>query len=144
MIPIGKGSRAIISLGSNIEPRHEYIRRALSALGSLPETSLEKTSAVIETEPVEVPPEYSECKFLNCVAICRTSLEVHRFAALMHGIEDDLGRVRTIRNGPRTIDLDLIDFDGMRLCEPDLVLPHPRARGREFVMRPLAELGVTL
>lgn len=59
----------------------------------------------------------------------------------MHAVEDALGRVRTVRNGPRTIDLDLIDFDGLRLDEPDLVLPHPRAPERDFVSRPLAELG---
>ena len=59
----------------------------------------------------------------------------------MHAVEDALGRVRTVRNGPRTIDLDLIDFDGLRLDETDLVLPHPRAPERDFVCRPLAELG---
>ena len=62
----------------------------------------------------------------------------------MHGIEDELGRVRTVRNGPRTIDLDLIDFGGISLSEPELTLPHPRAKEREFVMRPLAELGIGL
>jgi dihydropteroate synthase len=60
----------------------------------------------------------------------------------MHGIEDALGRVRTVRNGPRTIDIDLIDFDGIVLNEPELTLPHPRAAERDFVLRPLAELGM--
>jgi dihydropteroate synthase len=60
----------------------------------------------------------------------------------MHGIEDALGRVRTVRNGPRTIDIDLIDFDGIVLNEPELTLPHPRAAERDFVLRPLAELGI--
>jgi 2-amino-4-hydroxy-6-hydroxymethyldihydropteridine diphosphokinase len=62
----------------------------------------------------------------------------------MHAIEDELGRVRTVRNGPRTIDIDLIDFGGLRLETPELVLPHPRAQTRDFVLRPLAELGLTL
>ena len=55
--------------------------------------------------------------------------------------EDAQGRVRTVRNGPRTIDLDLIDFGGERSDDPALTLPHPRARERSFVMDPLAEIG---
>ena len=58
----------------------------------------------------------------------------------MHAVEDALGRKRTVRNGPRTIDLDLVDFGGMVLDEPDLVLPHPRARERAFVMDPWRRL----
>ena len=60
----------------------------------------------------------------------------------MHAVEDGLGRVRTVRNGPRTIDIDLVDFGGIRLDTPDLTLPHPRARLRSFVMEPLRELGI--
>jgi len=83
-------------------------------------------------------------KFLNQVAVFETALEPHDFARRMHAIEDRLGRVRTVRNGPRTIDLDLIDFAGLRLDGPELTLPHPRAKSRGFVIAPLAELGITL
>ena len=62
----------------------------------------------------------------------------------MHAVEDRLGRVRTVRNGPRTIDVDLIDFGGLVNDDPALTLPHPRAHLRDFVMRPLAELGIAL
>ena len=132
---------AIVSLGSNVEPRADYLARALNALSGLPGTRLAKASPVEETEPVGVPAEFSHMKFLNQVAVLETELEVHDFSRRMHGVEDSLGRVRTVRNGPRTIDLDLIDFGGMRLDEPDLTLPHPRAHERDFVMRPLAALG---
>lgn len=132
---------AIVSLGSNVEPRAEYLAQALRALSELPETRLVKASPVEETEPVGVPAEFAHMKFLNQVAVLETELEVHDFSRRMHGVEDLLGRVRTVRNGPRTIDLDLIDFGGMRLDEPDLTLPHPRAHERDFVMRPLAALG---
>jgi len=135
--------RAIVSLGSNVEPRADYLEKALAALAALPCTHLIRASAVIETEPVDVPAEFAERRFLNQVAVFETALEPHDFSDRMHAIEDRLGRVRTVRNGPRTIDLDLIDFDGLRMETPDLVLPHPRARERDFVMRPLAELGVT-
>ena len=133
-------ARAIVSLGSNVEPRAEYLARALEALDALPRTRLVKASSVIETEPVDVPPEFAHLKFLNQAALFETALEVRDFARRMHGIEDALGRIRTVRNGPRTIDIDLIDFDGIVLNDPDLTLPHPRAAERDFVLRPLAEL----
>ena len=90
---------------------------------------------------VDVPPEFAHLRFLNQVAAFETSLEVHDFARRMHGIEDAQGRVRTgVRNAPRTIDLDLIAFGDLVLDEPDLTLPHPRARARAFVTGPLAEI----
>ena len=137
-------SRAIVSLGSNVDPRKTHLDRALAALSALPETRCTGASSVIETDPVDVPPEFADMKFLNQVAIFETSLDVRDFSRWMHAIEDNLGRVRTVRNGPRTIDLDLIDFDGVVMDDPDLTLPHPRAAGRDFVLRPLAELGFTM
>ena len=98
-------ARAIVSLGSNIEPRAEYLARAIEALSALPETRLFKAGPVEETEPVDVPAEFARMKFLNQIVIFDTSLEVHDFSRRMHAIEDALGRVRTVRNGPRTIDI---------------------------------------
>ena len=132
--------QAVVSLGSNTEPRADYLPRALAALAALPGTRLERASEPEETEPVGVPPEYAHLRFLNQLAIFETELEVHEFSRRMHAIEDALGRTRTVRNGPRTIDLDLVDFDGLAVDEPDLVLPHPRARERAFVMEPWRRL----
>lgn len=132
--------QAVVSLGSNIEPRSDYLSRALAALAALPGTRLERASEPEETEPVGVPPEYAHLRFLNQLAVFETELEVHEFSRRMHAVEDALGRKRTVRNGPRTIDLDLVDFGGMVLDEPDLVLPHPRARERAFVMDPWRRL----
>ncbi len=131
------GVRAIVSLGSNIEPRREYLSRALAALSSMPSTRFVKATPIEETDPVGVPAEFMHQKFLNQVAVFETDLEVRDFSRRMHSVEDSLGRVRTVRNGPRTIDLDLVDFGGMRIDEPDLVLPHPRARERDFVRDPI-------
>jgi len=136
--------RAIVSLGSNIEPRAKHLENAIEALKALPCTHLAKASRVVETEPVDVPEAFADKKFLNQIAVFETALEPHDFARRMHKIEDALGRVRTVRNGPRTIDLDLIDFGGIKIDSPELTLPHPRAGERDFVMRPLAELGITL
>ena len=118
------------------------MKRAVDALSALPETTFVKASSVIETEPVDVPPEFAALKFLNQVAIFETNLDPFDFSRRMHAIEDDLGRVRMVRNGPRTIDIDLIDFGGKIINTPELTLPHPRAHLRDFVLRPLAELGV--
>ena len=138
----GPSNRAIVSFGSNLEPRADYLKRAIAALSSFPETRFVKESSVIETEPIDVPPEFAALKFLNQVAIFETNLDPFDFSRRMHVIEDDLGRVRMVRNGPRTIDIDLIDFGGKVINTPELTLPHPRAHLRDFVLRPLAELGV--
>lgn len=134
--------KAVVSLGSNIEPRAEYLKKAVAALSSLPETTFVKASSVIETEPIDVPAEFSALKFLNQAAVFETKLDAFDFSRRMHAIEDDLGRVRTIRNGPRTIDIDLIDFGGQVINTPELTLPHPRAHLRDFVQTPLRELGI--
>ncbi len=131
-----------MSLGSNIEPRAASLGRALEALARLPGTRLVKAGSVVETEPVGVPAEFAKMRFLNQAAIFATTLGAEEFSRAMHSVEDALGRVRTVRNGPRTIDIDLIDFDGLVMDTPELVLPHPRAASRAFVMDALAELGI--
>ena len=132
---------AIVSLGSNIEPRALYLERAILELSQLPGTALVRASSVIETEGVGVPDEFKAIKFLNQAAIFETTLGPYEFSNAMHAIEERLGRVRTVKNGPRTIDIDLIDFDGIVLDDPELTLPHPRAAERDFVQIPLRELG---
>ena len=138
----GAGKRVLVSFGSNIEPREDYLKRAIAALSALPETQFVKASSIIETDPVDVPPEFAALKFLNQVAIFETNLDPFDFSRRMHVIEDNLGRVRTVRNGPRTIDIDLVDFGGQVINTPELTLPHPRAHLRDFVQTPLRELGV--
>lgn len=136
--------RAAVSLGSNLGDRAANLRRALKALSRLPGTRLLDASSVVETEPVGVPREFSALMFLNQAALFETELGAHEFSRAMHGIEDKMGRVRTVRNGPRTIDIDLVDFGGQRMRTRELTLPHPRAAERDFVVRPLRELGVEL
>lgn len=137
-------ARAVVSLGSNIGDRAAHLKRAVEFLSDLPETKLVKVSGIIETEPVDVPEEFSGMKFLNQAAVFETNLSPHEFSGRMHAIEEDMGRVRLVRNGPRTIDIDLIDFGGVEMNDPELTLPHPRAKVRDFVLVPLAELGVEL
>ena len=134
--------RAVVSLGSNVGARATYLTRALAALAKLPGTRLVDASAVRETEPVDVPAEFAAQKFLNQAAVFETTLAPLAFSRAMHAVEDRLGRVRTVRNGPRTIDLDLVLFGDVRMATPELTLPHPRAQERDFVIEPLNELGV--
>lgn len=136
---------AAVALGSNIEPRRGYLEKALARLGALDGTRLVAAGPVTETEPVDVPEEFSDLRFLNQVALFETTLGAYEFSRAMHAIEDDLGRVRgPVRNTPRTIDIDLVDFGGMVSRDPELTLPHPRWRERDFVRIPLTELYGTL
>ena len=129
-------SLVVIALGSNLEPRRERLARALAALGEFPDTRLVAASEVEETEPVGVPAEFAALRFLNQVALFETTLAPKDFSDRMHALEAAHGRVRTVRNGPRTIDIDMIDYDGIVSDDPELTLPHPRARERDFVWRP--------
>jgi 2-amino-4-hydroxy-6-hydroxymethyldihydropteridine diphosphokinase len=138
---MGAKAKVVLSFGSNISPRREYLEKALAEVCTYPETRLLAAGDIEETEPVGVPPEYQGVKFLNRVAIFETGLGPFEFSRLMHRSEDGLGRVRgSVRNVPRTIDIDMIDYGGIELDDPELTLPHPRARERDFVHRPWMEL----
>ena len=137
-------SRVIICLGSNIEPRISYLDRAQEALSALPGTRLVAVAGTDETVPVDVPPEYSERMFLNRLLVFDSDLSPKDFSDRMHRIEDELGRVRgEVRNAPRTLDIDMIDYEGVKMDDPELTLPHPRAKERDFVMKPLERIGVS-
>ena len=136
-------ARVILCLGSNIEPRMDYLDRAQEALCALPGTRFLASSGTDETEPVDVPAGFEEQRFLNRILVVETELQPMDFSRLMHRIEDDLGRVRgAVRNIPRTIDIDMIDYEGVTMDDPELTLPHPRAKEREFVMEPLRRMGI--
>ena len=138
-------ARVILCLGSNIEPRMDYLDRAQDALCALPGTRFLASSGTDETEPVDVPAGFEEQRFLNRMLVVETELMPMDFSRLMHRIEDDLGRVRgAVRNIPRTIDIDMIDYEGVTMDDPELTLPHPRAKEREFVMNPLRRMGISL
>jgi len=138
-------ARVILCLGSNIEPRMDYLDRAQEALCALPGTRFLDSSGTDETEPVDVPAGFEEQRFLNRIVVVETELQPMDLSRLMHRIEDDLGRVRgAVRNIPRTIDIDMIDYEGVTMDDPELTLPHPRAKEREFVMEPLRRMGISL
>ncbi len=131
----------ILSLGSNIAPREEYLAQARKKIAAIEETKILKESSIVETSPVGAPEEFANQKYLNQVVAVESTLDAHKFSERIHAIEDELGRVRTeVRNIPRTIDIDIIFFNNLVLDEPELTLPHPRAKERAFVMEPLHEI----
>jgi 2-amino-4-hydroxy-6-hydroxymethyldihydropteridine diphosphokinase len=129
------GKKVVIAFGSNLGDRKEYIRRAIDLVGE--DVAIEKISTIIETDPVGGP---EQGRYLNGVLIGRSGLPAAELMSRLLEIELSLGRVRTIENGPRTIDLDLIDYDGIEMDTPLLTLPHPRAHQRYFVITPWAEV----
>ncbi len=131
----------VLSLGSNIAPRKEYLASARKRIAEMPDTRILKESTIIETEPVGAPEEFADRRYLNQVIAVESGLGAYEFSKRIHAIEDALGRVRTdIRNTPRTVDIDIITFNDLVLNDPDLTVPHPRARERAFVLEPLREI----
>jgi 2-amino-4-hydroxy-6-hydroxymethyldihydropteridine diphosphokinase len=133
--------KAYIGLGSNLGEREALIRQALEALDALPETSVVKVSSLYDTEPVG---EVDQPNFLNAVAQIDTELTARQVLWNLQLIEKRLGRVRSQRWGPRTIDLDLLLYGSVVVDEPDLKVPHPELTRRSFVLVPLVELDPLL
>jgi 2-amino-4-hydroxy-6-hydroxymethyldihydropteridine diphosphokinase len=127
---------AYIGLGANLGDRAATLREAAQRLGTL--GRITAVSSLYETEPIgfrEQPP------FLNAVIALGTDLSPTELFRELIAIEQDLGRVRTFRNAPRTLDLDVLLMDGLVLEMPELTLPHPRMHERAFVLAPLAEIA---
>ncbi len=106
-------------------------------LRELAGVNLLRVSSVRETDPVGGPPQG---KYLNAAVELETMIVPRELLARFHEIEADLGRVRTVRDGPRPIDLDILLYGDEMIKEPGLEIPHPRMLEREFVLEPLAEL----
>lgn len=129
--------QVVISLGSNEGDRLEVLRRAVAAFRAHPDFSDVRSSSVYETEPVgytEQPP------FLNLVIALRTQMPPPELLAFCQQLEAAHGRVRTVRWGPRTLDVDIVSYGDLTLDLPELTLPHPRAHERAFVLVPMLEL----
>ena len=127
-----------IGIGSNLGDRRAYIDSAIEAMRSSGCIKVVRVSSIYETDPVSDIPQG---KFLNGVLEIGTDLGAAELFEKLQEIESDLGRERTVKNAPRTIDLDILYYGQARIEEGGLVIPHPRIREREFVLRGLRELG---
>jgi 2-amino-4-hydroxy-6-hydroxymethyldihydropteridine diphosphokinase len=125
-----------LGLGSNVGDREGNIRGAVDQLNARGVHVL-KISTIIETNPVGGPPQGL---FLNAALRAETDLQPLDLLRVCLAAEAGLGRVRTVRNGPRTIDIDILLYDNLSLVTPELTIPHPRMQERDFVMRPLREI----
>lgn len=139
---------ALIALGCNVplittNPGEEtaakiaQIDKAVGDLSMLPDTQLIDVSSYYGSEPAYYEDQET---FVNAVALLRTGIAPHELLSYLHAVEDSLGRVRSVPNGPRTCDLDILDYQ-LYLSDDDvLTLPHPRIAERDFVVKPLLEI----
>lgn len=128
---------AFIAIGSNLGDRNNYIDKALIRLGGSVSISIESISSLIETNPCGGP---SQGKYLNGVVKIKTSMSPQRLLKFLQNIERELGRKRDIKNGSRTMDLDILLYGDEIINESNLQIPHPKMCEREFVIKPLLEI----
>jgi 2-amino-4-hydroxy-6-hydroxymethyldihydropteridine diphosphokinase len=131
--------RTVLALGSNLGDRLANLQGGVDTLADTPEVWVTDVSPVYETEPVGAPE--GSTAFLNAVVLVDTTLSVHTLLDRAQAIEDAYGRDRdVVRNAPRTLDVDLIVVGDRRATDDRLVLPHPRAHERAFVLAPWADV----
>jgi 2-amino-4-hydroxy-6-hydroxymethyldihydropteridine diphosphokinase len=127
------GSHIVLALGSNLGDRLDILQGAVDAIAALQGVSVDVASPVYETVPVGGP---EQPDYLNAVLLARTIAPPRQLLDLMHGVEASFDRAREVRWGPRTLDIDIITYEGVLSDDPDLTLPHPRAHERAFVLAP--------
>jgi len=130
-----------IGLGSNLGDRALNIQLAIEKIKQIQNTKITKISSIIETLPVGGP---AQGKFLNAAIEIQTNMSPPELLKNLQTIESELGRLRTVKNGPRTIDLDILFCEDLQIREKDLIVPHPRIKEREFVLAPLREIAPDL
>lgn len=130
-------NQVVLSLGSNLGDRVANLQHALDSLIKSHVLIDVAVSSVYETEPVGGP---DQGPYLNAVVRGVTPLEPEQLLTAVHRIEDELGRVREVPWGPRTIDIDILAYSNLVMETPDLVIPHTRAHERAFVLIPWSEL----
>lgn len=130
-------TRAVVALGSNLGDRQRMIDDAVHAIARLPLVDAVTLSPVVESVAVMLDgPDETAPAYLNAVALVTTRLAPSVLLAMLHRIEGEHGRVRRERWGDRTLDLDLIVYGDVVSRDPELLLPHPRAAERAFVLEP--------
>jgi 2-amino-4-hydroxy-6-hydroxymethyldihydropteridine diphosphokinase len=130
---------AYVGLGANLGDPLEQLRAALTALGTADGVELDACSSVYRTAPIGGPAD--QPAYVNAVARLAVDLGPHELLRLLLEVERGQGRVRTVRFGPRTCDLDVLLFGDAVIADADLQVPHPRLAERRFVLEPLVELA---
>ena len=130
--------KAVLGIGTNLGNREENLASALSQLEQLPGTRLERLSNLYETEPFDVVSPQGP--YLNCCVLLETTLPPEELLERCLAVEATLGRVRTEYHGARTMDIDLLLYEGFSSETQKLTVPHPGIRERAFVLVPLSDL----
>ena len=125
-----------LSLGSNVGDRQANLHRAISHLGTI--GKIQATSSFYETEPVEFA---AQPWFLNCAVALETEKMPKQLLSSIAQIEQEMGRRREQKKGPRTIDIDILLFGSSVINTKDLIIPHPGLHERRFVLEPLSEIA---
>ena len=128
-----EGRAAVLALGSNLGDRQDILQGGVDALAGIDGVRLTGVSPVYETVPVGGPPQPD---YLNAVVLAAISIPSRELLDRLHEVEAAFDRVRLVRWGPRTLDIDIITVAGEHSDDPDLTLPHPRAHERAFVLAP--------
>jgi len=128
--------RVYLSLGSNVGDREDHLRSAITRLESI--ARVISVSSFYETEPMEVT---NQPWFLNCAVKVETTKMPKQFMAAVLEIEQEMGRLRTMKKGPRTIDIDILLFGDAVVDSPEVTIPHPAMHERRFVLEPLVEIA---
>ncbi len=134
---VGMPATAFVGIGANLGFARDAVLNALADLSRLPETTFVAASSLYRSAPVDA----EGADFINAVAEIETTLAPMDLLAALQAIETKYGRVRTTRNAPRTLDLDVLLYGGGLITTPDLVVPHPRLNERAFALLPLIELA---
>jgi 2-amino-4-hydroxy-6-hydroxymethyldihydropteridine diphosphokinase len=128
---------AVIALGSNLGQKREWLVKALALISTTPDIYLTDISPVVESKALTLAGvDSSKPSFLNCVAEIETPLSPEQLLRELQSIEIELGRKRKERWGDRNIDIDIITYGDSQLEIEDLVIPHPEAKNRAFVIVP--------
>lgn len=128
--------RVVIALGANLGNPKQQIAEAIAKIGEI--VKIAKNSSLYETAPFQVKDK--QPNYINAVLIGDTDLQPKELIHKLLDIEAQLGRERSFQNAARTIDIDIIDYEGFFLESDELTLPHPRAHERRFVLEPWAEI----
>jgi len=127
-----------LGIGSNLGNRNRNIKEAIKEINLLKNTQVIKISRIIETKPVGGPP--TQGNFLNAALKMQTRIPPLKLLKDLKKIEKGLGRAKTVRYGPRAIDLDILFYGDRVINTKELKIPHPRLFARDFVIKPLSEV----
>ena len=137
LLGLGSNVALVAEPGEETEAKIAQINHAIGQLCMVPDSQIIDIASFYGSKPAYYD---DQDDFVNTVVLMRTGVPPRELLGYLHAIENSLGRVREIENGPRTLDIDILDYQMYHFATDDLVLPHPRVCERDFVVKPLLEI----